>query len=1194
MTNSVVKNNILFHKRVNPLLDCSGNTYEKNIFSKDQKLDNNQWCETLGKIIECTGDPSKEAYYQTFKDGYAREYSTDGSDCGAFGGSDPYVKGGKTGEYKSRGGEEEILSGQCGVNEKNVIEWRIDKSTGTLYLEGSGRMASYDDPKDVPWYTSAELIRHIVFDNSIIEIGAYAFSQLPNLNEAITLPGQLKAIGRGAFSGTPITSVTFEQPLDSIGYEAFLGTNLSTLYMNTVWLPYGFSSSSVRGGSGKLTVYVPKGQLERYRSHHWDSSWTDYYTLAESDYDCQWDEYYNDLEQLSGLLSDLRSLASTLSIGAGEKSMVSLFVRNSLLSDAEKEMRVADIVKRQKDIEEWWMESEDDCKMTFDIVNNSWNNAYWNRHLGQYIWGGKCVALLENLTGFRKHMEEYIKCFGVDASYKGIGGTCGTGGNEKNVTWSLDGINGILTVTGTGAMQKGLWDYWKSALIKHVILPDGITSIDKDAFVDFKVMESLTCSATAVPKLSNNVFSNTEYDTTGTLYVPSAALDLYRTATYWKDWANIRTLESDPDFPGREMAAGTLDEKATLDIEHDVYNSLGIFIQALASRGIAAESNISVASQTFSLIINSQSYTWIEQAAQALESTAKYFYMTSNGGAVFRLTFSDAFTQLHQGDMAAVLATVQSLCSHIITSGITIYIDGNSYTYDGFQVEPNDLLSLKNLYERFGGTQWHSSYQWSFASNGRNAADFPGVTFTEPDKLGYSSVKAIHLGKVGLKGDVTDWVLYLPELVSLDLSVGELQGDLTGFVSHLTKLKSLDVSYNQLTGLTHLPSSVTSLYKEGQFMYNAEGALNALQPVKVYISDRQTQNLPSILTYSLASNSCRPSTLYIMERDNTLAGDYYGTLVPESNTDNVYGTKWVSTPYIYTYGQEHDIYLRSSDHCLYPAKLVYEPGDANMSGYTDVLDVQTTITDILNPAMVPLFNKSAADTYGDSRINVQDIVCMVNIVLRNQQPEQDDATKANARARTGNTVNALYTEGEGLFVTTDTPLGAIDVELTGVSSHEVGLMLNRRDFQLISLDTEGGSRHVLFSPTGKAIPVGTTQLLRLSTASAEPVYATLSSLDATLVDAAIGLRPTGMDGLTSNLSITLRMQDGNLGVTASQTLSNVELRVMTLDGVDVYVQHLSTLQAGTTLFQTELPKGLYVTTLASADSHTVNVKLINK
>lgn len=858
-------------------------------------------------------------------------------------------------------------------------------------------------------------------------------------------------------------------------------------------------------------------------------------------------------------------------------------------------MRIAEIVKRQAEIVKWMQNSEIAQKMTIDRVDNYQSNAYWNSSLGQYIsYDGKCAMLQEALAGFRHYLEAYLTDFGIDASYKGIGGTCGAVGNEKNVTWSLDGTKGLLTITGKGAMQKGLWDYWKSALIQHVILPDGITSIDKDAFKDAAALDTLTCQATRVPKQTNNVFAGTKYNTTGTLLVPAAALDLYRTATYWKDWANIRSLETDPVFPDKEMTTGTLDAKATLDIDHDVYNSLGIFIQALASRGIAAASNINVASQTFSLIINSQSYTWIQQAAQALESTTKYFYMTSKGGTVFRFTFSDAFTQLHQGDMATVLAVVQSLCSHIITSGITIYINGNSYTYDGFQVEPNDLLALKNLYERFGGTQWHSSYQWSFASNGRSESDFPGVTFTKPNKLGYSSVKAIQLGKVGLKGDVTDWVLYFPELVSLNLSVGQLQGDLTGFVSQLTKLKSLDVSLNMLTGLTHLPSSVTTLDKGGQFTYNAEGYLSTLPPVKVYISDRQTQNLPTILTYDLASNSCRPSTLYLMERGNTWANDYYGTLVPESTTGNVYGTEWVNNPYVYAYGQEHDIYLRSSDHCLYPAKLVYEPGDANMSGYTDVLDVQTTITEILNPAKVPLFNKSAANTYDDALINVQDIVCTVNIVLRNQQPEQQEATKATARVRTDQTVNALYTDGEGLFVTTDTPLGAIDVELTGVSSREVGLMLNRRDFQLISIDTEGGSRHILFSPAGEAIPVGTTQLLRLSVASAEPVYATLSSLDATLVDAAIGLRPTGMEELTGDLTTTLRLQDGDLEVTTNQPLSNVVLRVMTLDGVDVYVQHLATLQAGTTLFPTDLPKGLYVATLTSAGSHTVNVKLINK
>lgn len=332
VTASIVSDNILFStvSGGNPVQSCSDNTYQYNITSYGTLDGTNKVNATLSKILACTGSTFSEAYYQLGTGSVALKYATDGTDCGAFGGSDPYVKGGKTGEFRSISGEEETLSGQCGVNAKNVIKWRIDKATGTLYLEGSGRMASYSSPKTVPWYTSASLIRHIVFDNSIIEIGMYAFSQLPNLKDAITLPGQLKAIGTGAFNGTPITSVTFEQPLDSVGYEAFLGTNLSTLYMNTVWLPYGFGTTSVRGGSGKLTIYVPKGQKERYEEalrYRYLDSWNDYYILAESDYDCGWDEYYYHLQKLGSELSLLETIANTLSIYSAEKSMVSLLSR---------------------------------------------------------------------------------------------------------------------------------------------------------------------------------------------------------------------------------------------------------------------------------------------------------------------------------------------------------------------------------------------------------------------------------------------------------------------------------------------------------------------------------------------------------------------------------------------------------------------------------------------------------------------------------------------------------------------------------------------------------------------------------------------------------------------------------------------------------------------------------------------------
>ncbi|MCI7011301.1 MAG: hypothetical protein MR905_06950 [Prevotella sp.] len=659
----------------------------------------------------------------------------------------------------------------------------------------------------------------------------------------------------------------------------------------------------------------------------------------------------------------------------------------------------------------------------------------------------------------------------------------------------------------------------------------------------------------------------------------------------------------EPKYPETPIAKGKLDNTATLDIVNDVYNSLDEFLKALATRGIASGTEITVADQTFNVVLDETSYGYIQTAALALELQKAYIYMKADNQAVFNITLSPTFAATHVTEVNQIAATIVTFANHIITTNITITINGQPYRYVGFQVEPNDLLNLKNLYQATDGANW-THRKWSFLSNGRLESDFPGVTFSSANELGYSRVVELDLVKNNMKGDISQLTLYFPELTSLNLYYNQLSGDITQMVSQLSKLTYLDISYNMLTGLTSLPETVTSLNKGYQFRGDViSEVVDKLNAIYITISDKQSVGLPSILSYNLKTNSNTAPLLYICERNNV--NQYYGQFGPAvSEKDFIFKTDWVSIPYTYNYAQDHEIYLRTTDGTIYPAVLRYVEGDANMSGATDLLDVQTTITEILNPAVINLFNKTAANTYEDELINVQDVVSTVNIVL-NRIPinigvdlsatTEGERMAAMRRAAPleGGSGNWIYTKDERVWIENEAEVGAVEIVLDGLSADEVSLALSRKDFQMGSLNTAMGSHHIIYSLTGKTIPTGTTALLRLSSDAARLTGVEFSTPDAKALDVAIRTAPTAIRDLeVEGGKPSVRFSGNDLVVISPRDLSHAMVCVISISGEKRIEEKFESIHAGETKIAAELPAGIYIIGIYENGKRIATAKLV--
>ena len=117
-------------------------------------------------------------------------------------------------------------SGTCGDN----LIWSFDSSTGTLTIEGSGKMNDYYGYEDMsaPWYDWIDSIKKITIGNSVTSIGHLAFGACTSLT-SVTIGNSVTSIGEAAFwNCTSLTSVTIPESLTSIGVAAFSACNSLT------------------------------------------------------------------------------------------------------------------------------------------------------------------------------------------------------------------------------------------------------------------------------------------------------------------------------------------------------------------------------------------------------------------------------------------------------------------------------------------------------------------------------------------------------------------------------------------------------------------------------------------------------------------------------------------------------------------------------------------------------------------------------------------------------------------------------------------------------------------------------------------------------------------------------------------------------------------------------------------------------
>lgn len=464
------------------------------------------------------------------------------------------------------------------------------------------------------------------------------------------------------------------------------------------------------------------------------------------------------------------------------------------------------------------------------------------------------------------------------------------------------------------------------------------------------------------------------------------------------------------------------------------------------------------------------------------------------------------------------------------------FADGTLYygmdkTYIGsftiYTFSESEWASLQTLYEQLSQSnpEWAQKWQYNIEVGGiLSVGNMPGIAVEE------GHVSSIDLSEEGLCGAFPYMLLTFPYVKVLDLCGNSFTGDvntvINGFNGYITEqapefvscLQKLDISDNGLTGniglLANGTQTVPSLLSRFPDLYNLDASGNKFNDVypplppsiteldlscqiidvflNVDLSDLNLEALsgdfPTILTYNHQEQSYNTtpyvrianyspdtqSSGYSIDRPYWGVDAYMDGIVPRvscvggnnSFTGSDGDVLYVSYPIC---SQEVD-----NSYCI--TTIHFINGDANFIGGVDVTDLQASINFIFGSYNTYPFNFTAADTYKDGRLNVQDVVCTANIIINTgslSSPSRELVSAANIPSKSQNEPNAsLFVSDGKLILRTDKPIAAIDI--TFETNGEISFTLDEMGYEMLYRENGNCRRILAYTLSDLYIPCGET------------------------------------------------------------------------------------------------------------------------
>lgn len=489
-------------------------------------------------------------------------------------------------------------------------------------------------------------------------------------------------------------------------------------------------------------------------------------------------------------------------------------------------------------------------------------------------------------------------------------------------------------------------------------------------------------------------------------------------------------------------------------------------------------------------------------------------------------------------------------------------------------IDIEELAVLRSLYEQTAGESlWIR--KWDVQKEQVLSDELKGVNVKN------RHVTAIQLRGNRLTGQLPDVLFTLPNLQTLNLEDNNLSGTINTSGIKPT-LHELLLAGNGLSFINSIvPSTVTRISLGGQTinevseLHLSQSALQHPSLPNIGLYDHQQQDFGRQADIRLMTGSYNGTPLAILSRRG---GQW------QMNTDEWGGR-------VYHLVQGDTIYCTDDVGNRFRLALTFEDGDVNIDGLVNVQDLSATVLYCLNNYQ-STFNYTAANLWMDDRINVQDAVCLVNILLESMPPAvNQDGMNTSRMAVPANQRAFLSMSNGQLILSSAAPVSAFDFIVEGVNPEEVTSLIEPFGF-MISKRKHGNGTHIVgFSPVGSLLPIGETVLCDVATRSNSQVTHALLSDDRAKRIAVIVTETTGINEIGfSEMNVTFR--EGKIVMMTTKQVSNVRWTLYSVGGAVLDCGTADCLSAGISQFPLRLGKGDIGILHISADGHQSLVRKI--
>ena len=455
-----------------------------------------------------------------------------------------------------------------------------------------------------------------------------------------------------------------------------------------------------------------------------------------------------------------------------------------------------------------------------------------------------------------------------------------------------------------------------------------------------------------------------------------------------------------------------------------------------------------------------------------------------------------------------------------LTIGVSIKnANANWVAMDNFKLfvaaapDAGDIAILQLAHEQMGGSEeWIEP--WELDVNPFSPA---GVIFKD------GHVSEIDLSGYGVTGQFPTALLTLPQLQQLNLSGNSLQGNLTEALQEMAEqgktnnsLRILNISNNALSGNVGLLGTVCPQLQTLLAQKNQLDACTPALPQTLATLNLESQTLSGVWDYDLSSptHSAQnaPSILgYVHGTDGTEAATLTGALEDwqlaiRTNGSEVTFEPSTELPYRGENGHVFSLIAQNGAAAGSSTmmRLAFQPGDADFSGWVNVADLQTSIRYMFADWQNKAFNYTAANLYEDQRINVQDVVKLVDVLLEDPSQGVKKALRARADINNGHEEApeaVLFWRDNTLVLQTEIPVAAADICIEAAG--EINWNVPQWGFTVAQRNAAGRVRTILYSLSDAELPVGETILATFQGTQPRMEEALLTNRDAELINTSI-------------------------------------------------------------------------------------------